>query len=89
MARLLCKAQELLHITQEDLPRGRQRQTTLVPQKQLHPQRGLQLLNPRRHTGLHPMELARGRDNVAFVNDGLEDLETVEIHSSPYNFSFR
>src|SRR5262245_3886336 len=30
------------------------------------------------------MELARGRDNTAFVNDGLEDRETVEIHSSPY-----
>ncbi len=71
---------EAFGVAQQQLAGGGEMKPLAVAVKQRHAHRGFELLDPRRDARRHPVQLARGFDDAAFVDHALEHLQIDQIH---------
>ncbi|MNJ63878.1 hypothetical protein D3C77_598050 [compost metagenome] len=82
--RLVRQAQQAIGVGQQHTPLVRQHQPTILASEKRGVQRGLQLLQARRHVGLHPVQVRGGPRHAALVSHRFENLQGVEIQVSHF-----
>jgi len=78
--RLIREAQHAIGVGEEHLSFGGEHEAPALPVEELRADAVLELLDARRHVGLHAVQRGGGLGDASLLGDRLEDVQLDQIH---------